>query len=70
MTKKKKKKKKEKVLFVPVKDINKNIGTVVESLKDYLRWFDGAEPADKEKQVQIKEAIHFAEGLEWSAGEL
>ena len=67
MTKnKKKKKKKEKVLFVPAKDIKSNISVILESLNDYLRWFEGDEARVKE----IKEAIKFAEGLEWGAGEL
>jgi len=64
MTKKKKKKPKEKVLFVLAKDIENNIGVVLEALNDYVRWYDGADESDKEKQAQIKEAIKLQKA--WS----
>jgi hypothetical protein len=56
--------KKKKMVLVPEEEVSENIGTILEALTDYIRWWDQKSVGDKEMRKAIEKAISFASKLE------
>jgi len=54
--------KKKKMVLVPEEEVERNMGTILEALNDYVLWWD--QKGDAETRNAVKRAINFASKLE------